>query len=98
MSSVSNEQIDAATGLVQEILGFTPCPAASAAMAGLVDAVEAGKVKRNERVMLHLTGAGYDKMTEANGYHRYERGLTIERSRTEDGLRSIGDYLRLVRG
>jgi cysteate synthase len=96
MASVNNKQIDAAAKLAHETLGFTPCPAASAAMAGLCDALKSGRIRKDERVMLHLTGAGLDKMTEENGYHRYERGITIEHLSIADGLRSIGDYLRAV--
>jgi threonine synthase len=65
MIGVSNDAIRDAQRLVKSCLNFSPCEAASAACAGLIEAVKTGKVLHKDEVLLHLTGGGFDEMSDA---------------------------------
>ncbi|MEM8660312.1 MAG: pyridoxal-phosphate dependent enzyme [Pseudomonadota bacterium] len=60
MECVSETEIREATEMVQRLEGIQVCFSSGAAVAGLIKAVDAGDVPRNEAVVVNLTGAERD--------------------------------------
>lgn len=96
MQAVSNDEILAAQELATKLLDFVPCNAASAALAGLIKAVKGGVVRRDEKVLLHLTGGGMSELERDIGGHTYGRSITIDLSDPAPALAEIKAYLLKV--
>ena len=64
MYSVSNDEAREAGVLFEESEGCDLHPAAEVALAGLRKAVEMGRIKRQERVLLNVTGGGIRRIRE----------------------------------
>ena len=64
MYSVPNAEGIAALRLVNDCVGIDPDPAAAVATAALVQAAERGLVPRDARILLNLTGGGYERIRE----------------------------------
>jgi len=93
METVTNGEIDDAIARVRDTLGFSPCPAGGAAVAGLIRAKNAQRVHADAQILLHVTGAGFDEMTQENGYHKCDWAVEIERGNATAGFSAIGKYL-----
>lgn len=93
MVSVSNDEIYSAQGMADELLGFRPCEAASAALAGLRKAAKSGGVGRRERVLLHLTGGGLDRLYEENRLKPHAPAIVIAPDSPKPAYEAIGRYL-----
>lgn len=78
MCAVANDEIIAAQKLAANLLGFEPCDAAAAALAGLIRSIRDGVVGRDERVLLHLTGGGLDELARDYGGLPYPRPVTVD--------------------
>jgi cysteate synthase len=92
MVAVRNDDVRAAQALVAECMDFVPCDAASAATAGLIDAVRSGIVGADDEVVLHLTGGGFAALAgaaPATGPERFVTGL----NNYDAVLDEIGRYL-----
>ncbi|MDC7218997.1 MAG: cysteate synthase [Spirochaetales bacterium] len=59
--AVSNEEASQAGALFKELEGNDVSPAASVAVASLIQAVEAGTVPKDGRIMLNITGGGMER-------------------------------------
>jgi len=59
MYAVSNEDARTAGSLFRRLEGIEPSPAASVAVASLIQAVEQGEVGREESISLNITGGGF---------------------------------------
>jgi cysteate synthase len=90
IDSVTNDQIRLAEERVTHHLKVRPCPAASTAAAGLIQAVERGEIDPDERVLLHLTGTSLDDLGGRTSY-KYGRRRAI--STVDEGLEAIHQYL-----
>ncbi|MDK2826085.1 MAG: cysteate synthase [Methanolobus sp.] len=62
--AVTNEEASAAQELFEKCEGIDLNPAAAVAVATLVKAVEAGKVKPDEKIVLNITGGGQTRLTQ----------------------------------
>lgn len=90
MIAVPNSAISRAQQLVKSCLDFTPCEAASAACAGLIEAVQTGRVGRTDEVLLHLTGGGFNEIPDV----RYEpEAVEIAAADHALGFSAIERYL-----
>jgi cysteate synthase len=78
MCAVANDEIVAAQKLAADLLGFEPCDAAAAALAGLIRSIRGGVVGRDERVLLHLTGGGLGELARDYGGFPYPRAVTVD--------------------
>ncbi len=64
MYGVSNREALEAEKLVREAEGIDVDPAASVAVASLLQAIEGGEVREEEVVLLNLSGGGYERVRE----------------------------------
>jgi hypothetical protein len=70
-----------------------PYPEACVALAGLVKQVEAGRIPRNEAVLVHVTGGGHDRSVRDLGKIPYPAGATIRRDDLDAALGAVDRYL-----
>jgi cysteate synthase len=96
MDGVDNAEIDAARRLVQETAGFLPCPAAGAAAAGLIKGAREGRIGRGERVLLHLTGGGLDRLAAEGRLVPFADPFVCDVGDHAAAFSAIGDYLDRV--
>ncbi len=61
MFAIANEQVLQAVEMFEKCEGIDIEPAAGVALAALISAVKAGQIKREETVLLHITGGGAKK-------------------------------------
>ena len=76
MYGISNEECRAAEKLFETEEGIDLDPAASVACASLIKAVDEGLVKKEDRILLNITGGGYKRLN--NDYKRYQIAERIE--------------------
>jgi cysteate synthase len=75
--SVSCEEASAAGRLFESLEGCDLDPAAEVALAGLIRAVEGGKVRRRESILLNLTGGGARKLVRESRRTRVHPDVEI---------------------
>ncbi len=63
MYAIGNEAASRAAAEFYELEGIDPSPAAAVACAALVTAVDTGRIKDDESVMLNVTGGGYRRIS-----------------------------------
>lgn len=92
-----NESARDAAQLFSEVEGIDPSPAASVAVASLIQAVEAGRVAENAVVMLNVTGGGFARLSEETDQVQVEPDVVLspEETAAEIIAERIGrkDYL-----
>ena len=94
MCAVANDEILAAQKLAADLLGFEPCDAAAAALAGLIRSICDGVVVgRDERVLLHLTGGGLGELARDYGSFPYPRAVTTDLHDDGPAFAAIETYL-----
>ena len=76
MYGISNEECREAEKLFETEEGIDLDPAASVACASLIKAVDEGLVKKEDRILLNITGGGYKRLN--NDYKRYQIAERIE--------------------
>ncbi len=64
MYGITNEEAVNAEKLFEGVEGIDLDPAASVCVASLLQAVEMGKVGKDEKVLLNISGGGYDRVKE----------------------------------
>ena len=74
---VTNSQSYRAGMLFRELEGIDIGPAAAAAVAALQQAVSMSQVRREDRVLLHVTGAGGEKLRSEKQMHPVRPAFTI---------------------
>ena len=94
MMAVQNDAIGAAQKLVADCLDFVPCEAASAACAGMIEAVRTGVVDPEDEVLLHLTGGGFAEL--AGSVKHEPRSLVVPLADYNGAFDAIGRYLASV--
>lgn len=62
METVSSEAAGVAGLLFTQLEGVDPDPAAAVCVAGLIKAVQNGTIQRDDRILLAITGGGYEKI------------------------------------
>jgi cysteate synthase len=93
MYSVENAEIEHAMTLFEESEGCDIQPAAGAALAGLIQAVEQRKVDRRDVIALHVTGGGSTKLREDYQLHALKPSLVISRGEDQKALEFIKSFL-----
>jgi cysteate synthase len=61
----------------EQLEGIDILPAAAVAVAALIQSVEAGKIKRRDRVLLNITGGGVDRVKEEFGLDRIGQDMSF---------------------
>lgn len=77
MYGISNADIFDAARIFRAYEGIDIGPAAAAATAALMQAVETGRVQSNNRILLHITGGGFEAELSRYGDKLYEFSPTI---------------------
>ncbi|PSB65823.1 cysteate synthase, partial [filamentous cyanobacterium CCP1] len=64
MYAVTNHEADRARHLFETLEGIDICPASGVATAALIQAVEAGKVGKQDCILLNITSGGTQRMQQ----------------------------------
>ena len=78
MYGITNREAREAQKLAEEVVGIDLDPAASVAVASLLQATEEGEVGREDLVLLNLTGGGYERIREDHPVHPLSPSLTLK--------------------
>jgi cysteate synthase len=93
MYGATNDEARAAGALLRDHFAFDPCPEACVAAAGLIKARDAGAIGRDETIVLHVTGCGWERSVRELEKKPYPRRLGIRRGEDDRAFEAIGDYL-----
>ena len=77
---VTNEELRSACQLFEQVEGNDIHQAAGVAVYSLKKAIESGKVKKDEVVMLNITGGGEQRFKRENDYIQAQPDLVISSS------------------
>ena len=88
---VSNDEARSAEKLWMQCESARPDPAASVALASLVQAVEQGKVSSDETVFLNMTGGGRDRVSEDHDMIRIDPCADVRTDVSDEELKVILD-------
>lgn len=86
MYAVSNEEAESATKLFESAEGIDIVPAAGVAVASLLKAAEARKVKKSDAVLLNITGGGEKRLREDFSTHEI-KGAEISKNASLEEMR-----------
>ncbi|MEM2865926.1 MAG: cysteate synthase [Candidatus Hadarchaeales archaeon] len=89
MYGVSNREALEAWKLTLEEEGIDLDPAASVAVASLLQAVEEGKVKGEETVLLNLSGGGYERIREDFSLCPLEPSLVLDQNTSLEEVKEV---------
>ncbi|MEM0358598.1 MAG: cysteate synthase [Candidatus Hadarchaeales archaeon] len=89
MYGISNKEALEAWKWVREEEGIDLDPAASVAVASLVQAVEEGEVKEEEMVLLNLSGGGYERIREDFSLSPIEPSLILNKDTSLEEVKEV---------
>ena len=92
MYKVTNEELLFWARRFQALEGVDIYSAAAVAVASLDQAVKAGDVKKDEIIMLNVTGGG-EEMAKSHGYYMAMPDLVLSPALTEDEIIAQVDHL-----
>ena len=75
---ITNAEAREAEELFEGKEGIDLDPAASVAVASLLKAVDAGVVKREDRILLNITGGGYKRLKEDCAFYHVEKRMELQ--------------------
>lgn len=96
MEKVSNNEIVQAKSLAKNLIDFTPCDAASAALAGLIKGIKSGSINSTEKVLINLTGGGIEQLHNDYGCYDYFNTHKVALDDSKSILAIIKDYLNNI--
>jgi cysteate synthase len=94
VAAVSNDDVAAAAGLFEELVGIDVEPAGAVALAGLRHMLNAGTIDPHATILLHVTGGGRKRRGEALHYG-VERSIDVDRRGIADAGVLAGVHARL---
>lgn len=78
MYAVTNEEAQQARNLFADLEGIDICPASGVATAALLQAVQAGKVNRNETLLLNITSGGFERLQQEGPLQVMQPSLGVD--------------------
>jgi cysteate synthase len=91
--AITNSQAEKAGRLFEKLEGLTIGPAASVALASLIQAVRQGKVRPEESVMFHMTGGTEAAIRRDHKLHRLKPAYKVKPAQvTPKGVAGMKDY------
>jgi cysteate synthase len=78
MYAISNDDAKNAVNLFEQLEGIDIFPPAGVAVASLIEAVDAGKVKPDEYIVLNITGGGVKRVEQDYHLHKIEPSAHAE--------------------
>lgn len=88
---VTNAEARAAEKLWTDCESAKPDPAASVALASLVEAVDEGYVSPDECIFLNMTGGGRDRVSEDHDMFRIEPRAVVGKDASDEELEAVVD-------
>ena len=92
MYKVTNDELNRWMRKFQSLEGYDIYSAAAVAVASLAQAVAAGDVRKDEVIMLNVTGGG-EEAAKAGGYYMAMPDLVLSPDASEDEIISQVDHL-----
>ncbi len=86
MYGVTNEESQKARVLFEQLEGIDICPASGVATAGLIQAVEAGRVGKKECILLNITSGGSQRMRQDYSLNYLKPDLVLTPQEIEPDL------------
>ncbi|MHA1300304.1 MAG: cysteate synthase, partial [Candidatus Helarchaeota archaeon] len=68
--AVKNEELDAAAKLFENLEGIDISPEAAVALGSLIKAIDNGNVKTEEKILINITGAGFERIKKDYGLYK----------------------------
>ncbi len=93
MHAVCNEDALKANALFKRHFMLDPCPEASTALAGLIQAKESGQISGREHILLHITGGGWKHSVKELGKRPYPNRRTFSPNDWEAAFQTVENYL-----
>jgi cysteate synthase len=78
MYAITNDEAKNAVNLFEELEGIDIFPPAGVAVASLIEAVDAGKVKKDEYIVLNITGGGVKRVEQDHYLYKIEQSAYAE--------------------
>jgi cysteate synthase len=94
--AVTNDEGVRGGHLFLQETGIVPCPEAAVAVGGLLQAVKQGRIARDDCVLLHVTGGGWDRVVREYGKKPYPPAAVLKSSDGDAAARIIDRYLNRV--
>ncbi|MDH5675359.1 MAG: cysteate synthase [Myxococcales bacterium] len=94
MYAVDNDAARRAHDAIADAHGFDPYPEGGAAFAALEQAVAAGRIAADETVLVHITGAGWQRAADDLGKRPYPVALNAARDDDTAVAATIEAYLK----
>jgi cysteate synthase len=89
MYGVKNSEAKRAKALFARLEGIDILPAASVAVAALLQAVERGSIRRREKVLLNVTGGGSMRLRKDKKLHRLREDYSLSRDASDRELEEL---------
>ncbi|MCI1779741.1 MAG: cysteate synthase [Bacteroidales bacterium] len=86
MESATNREIEKARKLFEKTEGIDIYHAAACAVASLEKAIRKGSVKKDQKIMLNITGGGEDKIKEENRVYMKKSDLIFPQSAESENI------------
>jgi cysteate synthase len=84
---ITNDEAKEAEKLFEDKEGIDLDPAASVAVASVIKAAEDGSVKKEDRILLNITGGGYKRLKEDCAFYQIEKRMEFQPA--EGGLDDV---------
>lgn len=76
--AVTNRELDEAAKLFQELEGIDIASEAAVALGSLIQAIEENKVSAQDKILLNITGAGFERIKEDHDIYRLKPNFIAE--------------------
>ncbi len=99
MYGITNDEARKAEKLFEGEEGIDLDPAASVAVASLLKAVDDGVVKREDKILLNITGGGYKRLKEDYTFYQIEKRMELqpaEHVALDDVERELREFVRAL--
>ncbi len=83
MYGVTNEELDSAGKLFEDLEGIDILPAAKVAVAALLQAVEQNKVETDDIILINITGGGRERLLEEQECYKIEPDIVVDDAEVE---------------
>jgi len=93
---VNNDQLLHAARMVKEAEGVAIDPAAAVAVGALKQAIDSYEVKKDERVLLNITGGGKDTRSSGEPVYRVKPDVIVKHDKFDAVLEKLGSPERLT--
>jgi len=95
VEAATNDDIDRVSAMFKELEGIDIAPAAAVAVQGMINAVNENRVKKDEVIMLNITGGGEELFKSQNKIHLLKPSLIMKHDDEEEKIiRKVEDLFK----